>query len=251
MLHNSPTCIRWVRAKPIVAMSSKLIVIGGLPGTGKTSLATGLARTLDAVHLRIDTIEQALRISAIGGDVIGAAGYVVAHGIAEDNLRLGRIVIVDCVNPLASTRAAWRVVGKRAGVAVFEVEVICSDANLHRQRVESRASVGVLSRVLNGARVRIVDGRTHSDRYRAPASGRRGRQAPCAPARVRALTVFGRANCASALWSIDDVSGRPTSAVTAADAVYAHAPEHGVFTGTTRDRWLQTETLHRQQREYF
>jgi len=121
-------------------MSSKLIVIGGLPGTGKTSLATGLARTLDAVHLRIDTIEQALRISAIGGDVIGAAGYVVAHGIAEDNLRLGRIVIVDCVNPLASTRAAWRVVGKRAGVAVFEVEVICSDANLHRQRVESRAS---------------------------------------------------------------------------------------------------------------
>ena len=44
-----------------MAMSGKLIVIGGLPCTGKTSLATGLARVIDAVHLRIDTIEQALR----------------------------------------------------------------------------------------------------------------------------------------------------------------------------------------------
>src|SRR5438093_884835 len=121
-------------------MSSKLIVIGGLPGTGKTSLATGLARTLDAVHVRIDTIEQALRTSTNDGDAIGVAGYAVAYGIVADNLRLGRIVIADCVNPLASTRAAWREVGRRAGVAVIEVEVICSDASEHRRRVDSRAS---------------------------------------------------------------------------------------------------------------
>jgi predicted kinase len=118
-------------------MSSKLIVIGGLPGTGKTSLATGLARTLDAMHVRLDTIEQALRMS-MGVDDIGAAGYVVAYGVAADNLRLARIVIADCVNPLASTRAAWRDVARRAGVAVFEVEVICSDPSEHRRRVESR-----------------------------------------------------------------------------------------------------------------
>ncbi|HEY3177482.1 MAG TPA: AAA family ATPase [Casimicrobiaceae bacterium] len=121
-------------------MSSKLIVIGGLPGTGKTSLATGLAGTLDAVHVRIDTIEQALRSSTMAGNAIGAAGYVVAYGIADDNLRLGRIVVADCVNPLASTRAAWRDVARRAAVEVIEVEVICSDASEHRRRIESRAS---------------------------------------------------------------------------------------------------------------
>ena len=121
-------------------MSSKLIVIGGLPGTGKTSLAIGLARTLDAVHVRIDTIEQALCNSTMAGDAIGAAGYVVAYGVAADNLRLGRIVVADGVNPLPSTRAAWRDVARRAGVAVFEVEVTCSDASEHRRRVESRAS---------------------------------------------------------------------------------------------------------------
>jgi predicted kinase len=121
-------------------MSSKLIVIGGLPGTGKTSLATGLARTLDAVHVRIDTIEQALRTSAMGGDALGVAGYVVAYGIAEDNLRLRRIVVVDCVNPLASTRVGWRGVARRAAVAIVEVELICSDLSEHRRRVESRIS---------------------------------------------------------------------------------------------------------------
>ena len=117
-----------------------LIVIGGLPGTGKTALARGLARALDAVHLRIDTIEQAIRTATMGSDALGAAGYVVGYGVAADNLRLGRTVVADAVNPLTSTRAAWREVAQRAAVAVFEVEVICSDATEHRRRIESRSS---------------------------------------------------------------------------------------------------------------
>lgn len=36
------------------------IVIGGLPGTGKTTLARLPAARLGAVRLRIDTIEQAI-----------------------------------------------------------------------------------------------------------------------------------------------------------------------------------------------
>lgn len=121
-------------------MSTLLIVIGGLPGTGKTALARGLAQALDALHLRIDTIEQALRDAAPDCEVLGAAGYVVAFGVAADNLALGRTVVADCVNPLTSTRAAWRAVAERAAVAVVEVEVICSDATEHRRRVESRSA---------------------------------------------------------------------------------------------------------------
>ena len=44
------------------------------------------------------------------------------------------------VNPLASTRAAWRAVGERAAVAIVEVEVICSDVAEHRRRVASRSA---------------------------------------------------------------------------------------------------------------
>jgi cytidylate kinase len=54
-------------------MSTLLIVIGGRPGTGKTSLARGVARALDAVHLRIDTIEQALRSATMVSAALGTA----------------------------------------------------------------------------------------------------------------------------------------------------------------------------------
>jgi predicted kinase len=127
-------------SNPIVAMSVMLIVIGGLPGTGKTSLARGLARALDAVYVRIDTIEQAIGGCTIGSQSLGAAGYLVGYGVATDNLRLGRTVVADAVNPLTSTRAAWRAVGERVGVAVVEVEVVCSDVDEHRRRIASRVA---------------------------------------------------------------------------------------------------------------
>ena len=114
-----------------------LVILGGLPGTGKTTLSNAIARTVGAVHLRIDSIEQALR--NIGREV-EADGYVAAYAIAEDNLRLGHTVIADCVNPWPLTRAAWRSVTARAGVRAIEVELICSDLDEHRRRIESRVA---------------------------------------------------------------------------------------------------------------
>jgi predicted kinase len=54
---------------------STLIVFGGLPGTGKTTLARAIAEERSATYLRVDTIEQALRSAGIlvRGDV-GPAG---------------------------------------------------------------------------------------------------------------------------------------------------------------------------------
>lgn len=117
-----------------------LIIIGGLPGTGKTSLARGLASRLDAVHVRIDSIEQAIRESGALRSSVMDAGYRAGCAMAEDNLRLGRTVIADAVNPLRISRAAWRSAAERAGVDSIEVEVICSDPVQHRQRIETRAS---------------------------------------------------------------------------------------------------------------
>lgn len=84
-----------------------LIVLGGLPGTGKTAIARELALRSPSVFLRIDTIEQALKkVNSL--EQVGPAGYVVAYELARSNLALGMTVIADCVNPLLVTREAWQ-----------------------------------------------------------------------------------------------------------------------------------------------
>jgi predicted kinase len=118
-----------------------LVVFGGLPGTGKTTIARELASQLGAVHLRIDTIEQALRnCGVLVGHSMEDAGYRVAYALAADNLCIGRTVIADSVNPLSVTRDAWLEVARRSGVKAVEIEVVCSDENEHRKRAETRKS---------------------------------------------------------------------------------------------------------------
>ncbi len=119
---------------------TRLIVFAGLPGSGKSSIARGLAKQLGAVWLRIDSIEQAIRESAIAPGSVEDVGYRAAYAVAADNLRLGRDVIGDSVNGWMPTRNAWRDVGLRTGARVVEVEVLCTDLDEHRRRIEPRAS---------------------------------------------------------------------------------------------------------------
>ena len=115
-----------------------LIALGGLPGAGKSTVAMLPAERVGAVHLRIDTIEQAMRNA--GFTVSGPEGYLAARDLARDNLRLGHTVIVDAVNPLAITRDYWRETAAQMKVKLVEIEVICSDEHELRRRVESRTA---------------------------------------------------------------------------------------------------------------
>jgi predicted kinase len=117
-----------------------LIVFGGLPGTGKTTIAKVLAQNLAAVHLRIDTIEQTLRSCEVLKTDVGPAGYFIAYRLAEDNLRIGNIVVADSVNPFQLTRDAWLAVAERASTKAVEIEIVCSDKIKHRRRIETRKS---------------------------------------------------------------------------------------------------------------
>ncbi|MFI6401833.1 AAA family ATPase [Streptomyces sp. NPDC050548] len=116
-----------------------LISIGGLPATGKTTLARLLAARIGAVHLRVDTIEQAIVRSGVARHPVGPVGYLVGYALAEEHLRQGLTVLAESVNPLSVTRDAWRDTAVRAGVPAVEIEIVCSDPDEHRRRVASRS----------------------------------------------------------------------------------------------------------------
>ncbi len=115
-----------------------LYILSGLPGSGKTTLSQSLARRLGAAHLRIDTIEQALR--DLGRVDVHDEGYRLAYRVASDVLNAGVSVVADSCNPLELTRRAWEQVAMDAGVPYVNIEIVCSDAREHRERVETRAS---------------------------------------------------------------------------------------------------------------
>lgn len=116
-----------------------LIIFGGLPRVGKSTLARALSERLGAVYLRIDSIEDALRASHRAPTDVMDAGYAAAQAVAADNLRLGRTVVGDYVNPIPLSRDAWRAAARRAGAPFVEVEVVCSDRAAHRARIAARA----------------------------------------------------------------------------------------------------------------
>ena len=113
-----------------------LFIFAGLPASGKTTLAQFLAADLQATHLRIDTIEQALR--DLCDFSVEGEGYRLAYRVAADNLRLGLNVVADSCNTTELTRREWEGVAKAEGARFVNVEVVCSDIAEHRRRVECR-----------------------------------------------------------------------------------------------------------------
>ncbi|WP_249460108.1 AAA family ATPase [Streptomyces lavenduligriseus] len=52
--------------------------------------------------------------------------------------------VIDAVNAVETARQQWRVLAGRHRVPVAVIEVVCSDAQVHRRRLEhrSRSSTG-------------------------------------------------------------------------------------------------------------
>ena len=115
---------------------SILYILSGLPGTGKSSLAKILSNKINALYLRIDTIEQAIR-ELCNFDVQGE-GYRLAYKIIEDNLLIGNNVITDQCNPINLTQNEFNNIAKKCNCKYINIEIICSDEKEHKYRIENK-----------------------------------------------------------------------------------------------------------------
>ena len=116
-----------------------LIVIAGLPGSGKSTVADDLASALDCAVLGVDQAEAAMwRAGVSQSEPTHHAAYLVVEALAAEQLALGHDVIIDAVNGPEPARAQWRRLADRSQVELKFVEVQCSDEQLHRRRLADR-----------------------------------------------------------------------------------------------------------------
>ena len=116
----------------------QLIVLSGLPGSGKSTVAEGLSRILSFPVFSVDPIEAAMWRSGLAKSSTGIAAYDVAIALADEHLRLGHSVIADAVNPVEAPRAAWRNLAAKYQADLKIIECICADEAIHRRRIEAR-----------------------------------------------------------------------------------------------------------------
>jgi predicted kinase len=122
----------------IIKISPTLIVLSGLPASGKTVLAESLSRALSVPIFSIDPIEAAMWRAGLAKTKTGIAAYEVAQALADEHLRLRHSAIVDAVNPAEGPRAAWRKLAAKHRVSLKIIECVCSDEAMLRQRIEGR-----------------------------------------------------------------------------------------------------------------
>jgi predicted kinase len=117
-----------------------LIVTAGLPGSGKSTIAEVVANRLGLVLLSVDPIEAAILAAGIDPDQpTGLAAYLVAEKLAEGALANGSGVIIDAVNAVEPAREQWMRLAAEQNTPIRFIEVVCSDPELHRERLESRS----------------------------------------------------------------------------------------------------------------
>jgi predicted kinase len=119
-------------------MKPILFIFSGLPASGKSTLSKLIAKKYGSAYVRIDTIEQGLR--DLGNFNVQGEGYVLSYRVAADNLKIGDNVVADSCNPILLTRKEWEEVATINGSIFINIEVICSDENEHKKRIETRTN---------------------------------------------------------------------------------------------------------------
>src|SRR5258708_7381534 len=105
--------------------SLKIIVVSGLPGTGKSAIAESIARKLHLPVFSVDPIESAIIRSGFERNFeTGLAAYNVVQILAGEQLKLGTSVIIDAVSPVNEARGMWFDLEKKYNAQLIVIECI-------------------------------------------------------------------------------------------------------------------------------
>ena len=114
-----------------------LVLLTGLPGTGKSEIAAAVASAINACTISADPIDAALAEAGVANEE-GKVGYELMKALTRNEVRSGRSVVVDAVNPFQFVRQAYLDLAEENLTAAFVIVTTCSDLSIYRHRVSQR-----------------------------------------------------------------------------------------------------------------
>ena len=114
-----------------------LIMICGLPGTGKSTLAKAVAEKIGAVHISSDTVRMKLLKERTYSEEEKEKIYDLMLKEAENLLKEGKTIVLDATFYKKKLRELVKGIAEKAESKFFIVECI-TEENLLKERIFSR-----------------------------------------------------------------------------------------------------------------
>lgn len=123
-------------------MTGQLVLLCGTSFSGKSTVASALARALPAAVVSLDAINEERGLW--GGDGLPVSEWARTNDLARERVRArlvaGGTVVVDDSSSPRFLRDAWRAVAGSAGAEMVLVFVDAPDELIRQRLVENRAS---------------------------------------------------------------------------------------------------------------
>lgn len=118
----------------------RLVVVAGVPGTGKSTLADGIGRALGVPVFATDWLMGALTPfgGRSAGPTLGDMGDELATTLAYRQLALGQSAIIDSPAESVEVRRRWTTLGRSFGADVRAIVCVCADEDVHARRLSGR-----------------------------------------------------------------------------------------------------------------
>jgi predicted kinase len=130
---------------PEMEKEPSLVLVTGLQGTGKSTVAKAIAQRMRTAVLAHDWLMSGLRpfgeiqvaLDDMGPFSRRTVGWSMLRALAQSQLREGRSIVLDGV-ARAPEIERCRLSARGEGARLVVVVTDCSDPELHRSRVEGR-----------------------------------------------------------------------------------------------------------------
>jgi predicted kinase len=117
-------------------VESKIIVIGGMPCAGKTTLSKEVSKELKLPVVSKDEIEAAVaRKGLASSKEMNGVGYEVMRSLAKGFIESGCAAIFDFTAAKSRVEQCWPELFE---LNIKYIECVCSNEKVHKERAESR-----------------------------------------------------------------------------------------------------------------